>query len=144
MDAVRVSRRGTRAFDAAKRHVLKLVAARPELLRTVPREYVERVLEEEEDRVDLVAVLGNGADGFALLCDKQIGSWVPPGWGWRYLPASEARKKGGEGSDPAPPIPLTSTLRNRCVAFIRGGPLGVAFNRETPYSMGLKLIPPPP
>jgi hypothetical protein len=44
---------------------------------------------------------GGCGEGFALLCDKQLASWVPPGWEWRYLSNAERRRRvrkgGGDG-----------------------------------------------
>ena len=99
---VQVARRGGKEYGPAKRRVMELVRRRPELLRTVPVECVASVFEEEEDKVDYVLTLGKegggtGGEGFALLCDKQLASWVPPGWEWRYLSDAERRRRVRNG-----------------------------------------------
>ena len=95
---VAVHRRGTRPYERARRQIMALVEQRPQMLRTVPAEYVDKLFVEEEDRVDYVCVLEvhDGVRGFALVSDKLLTSWVPPGWTWRYLSDSEARRSGAE------------------------------------------------
>ena len=69
----------------AKRRVLKFVERKPSLLRTVPKEYVHRLFEEEEDSIDYVCILlAPYMRGFALLTDKWLTSWVPPEWEWEH------------------------------------------------------------
>lgn len=80
--------RGTPEYEDAKKRVLALVRRQPRLLRTVPASYVRRLFLEEEDRIDYICTLGDGGEplvGFALLTDKLLTSWVPPGWQWVYV-----------------------------------------------------------